>query len=232
MSDPYDVNFCFPVRELQNDKVKLTPFIPSLHAESWFTASRDHPELYDWVPFGPFDAKEHWVKTVIEERIQPDPGTLLFAVFDKVKAPPESSDFPLAGHIGLLNTSVENLMTEVAFVFTIPAYRKSYVTSNSIGLLLHWCLDLPADGGLGLRRVQWQCNELNVASRRAAERMGFKFEGVERWQRSLPSGKQGPTVTRDDPKKQYPGRHTVRLALCWDGWDEARELVRKQMNRI
>ncbi|CAL1702566.1 unnamed protein product [Somion occarium] len=125
MSDPYDVNFCFPVRELQNDKVKLTPFIPSLHAESWFTASRDHPELYDWVPFGPFDAKEHWVKTVIEERIQPDPGTLLFAVFDKVKAPPESSDFPLAGHIGLLNTSVENLMTEVAFVFTIPAYRKS-----------------------------------------------------------------------------------------------------------
>lgn len=24
---PYDVNFCFPVRELENSKIKLTPFI-------------------------------------------------------------------------------------------------------------------------------------------------------------------------------------------------------------
>jgi len=27
---PYDVNFCFPVCDLENDRVKLTPFIVEL----------------------------------------------------------------------------------------------------------------------------------------------------------------------------------------------------------
>jgi hypothetical protein len=26
-AEPFDVNFCFPVRELENDKIKLTPYI-------------------------------------------------------------------------------------------------------------------------------------------------------------------------------------------------------------
>jgi RimJ/RimL family protein N-acetyltransferase len=34
--------------------------------------------------------------------------------------------------------------------------------------------------GLGYRRLEWKCNALNAASRRAAERFGFTFEGVFR----------------------------------------------------
>ncbi len=30
------------------------------------------------------------------------------------------------------------------------------------------------------RRLEWKCDSLNVASRRAAERFGFRFEGVFR----------------------------------------------------
>jgi RimJ/RimL family protein N-acetyltransferase len=33
---------------------------------------------------------------------------------------------------------------------------------------------------LGYRRLEWKCNALNAASRRAAERFGFTFEGVFR----------------------------------------------------
>ena len=33
---------------------------------------------------------------------------------------------------------------------------------------------------LGYRRYEWKCNALNAASRRAAERLGFTFEGVHR----------------------------------------------------
>jgi RimJ/RimL family protein N-acetyltransferase len=33
---------------------------------------------------------------------------------------------------------------------------------------------------LGHRRLEWKCNALNSASRRAAERFGFTFEGVFR----------------------------------------------------
>jgi hypothetical protein len=33
---------------------------------------------------------------------------------------------------------------------------------------------------LGYRRLEWKCNALNAASRRAAERFGLSFEGVFR----------------------------------------------------
>ena len=33
--------------------------------------------------------------------------------------------------------------------------------------------------GLGYRRVEWKCDALNERSRRAALRMGFRFEGVQ-----------------------------------------------------
>ena len=31
---------------------------------------------------------------------------------------------------------------------------------------------------LGYRRMQWRCNSLNARSRRAARRLGFRFEGI------------------------------------------------------
>ena len=33
---------------------------------------------------------------------------------------------------------------------------------------------------LGNRRYEWKCNNLNTASKNAAQRLGFKFEGVFR----------------------------------------------------
>ena len=33
---------------------------------------------------------------------------------------------------------------------------------------------------LGYRRYEWKCNNLNLASKKAAKRLGFKFEGVFR----------------------------------------------------
>jgi hypothetical protein len=33
---------------------------------------------------------------------------------------------------------------------------------------------------LGYRRYEWKCDALNAASRRAAERLGFTFEGIFR----------------------------------------------------
>ncbi len=33
--------------------------------------------------------------------------------------------------------------------------------------------------GLGYRRLEWKCDSLNTRSRRAALRMGFRFEGIQ-----------------------------------------------------
>jgi len=209
-----DVNFCFPVKELQNAKVKLTPFIPFRHAEPFFTGTFE--DSYDYLPWGPFDSSADFVDTVIIKRIQPDPGQVLFAVLDRTCVSDAEDIPPLAGIIGLLNTSLTNLSTEIGFVITLPAFRRTHVTSTAVSLLLEWCLESPEKGGLGMRRVQWQTNEMNVASARAAENMGFTLEGVIRWQRVLPEGKPGPMRSGEVKK---PGRHTKMFSLCWDEWE-------------
>jgi RimJ/RimL family protein N-acetyltransferase len=46
---------------------------------------------------------------------------------------------------------------------------------------------------LGNRRYEWKCNNLNFASKNAAKRLGFKFEGVFR-QMSIFKGKNRDTA--------------------------------------
>lgn len=56
---------------------------------------------------------------------------------------------------------------------------------------MHHILDMPDQGGLGLRRCQWFTTSLNLASQKAALRLGFTFEGLLRNHRTIPHGKVG-----------------------------------------
>jgi hypothetical protein len=58
--------------------------------------------------------------------------------------------------------------------FGVPLQRTT-AASEAIYLLARHAFD-----DLGYRRLEWKCNALNAASRRAAERFGFTFEGVFR----------------------------------------------------
>ncbi|KAJ7040923.1 acyl-CoA N-acyltransferase [Mycena alexandri] len=231
MAMPHDPNFCFPVPpDLQSDRVKLVPFIPSEHADAFFAIAGAHPELFTYLPWGPFATAHDFVSTVIEQRIQPSPGMVLFAVFDTTVGP------QLAGIIGLLDTSAANLSTEIGFVITLPRFQRTHVTSNAAGLLLRWALELPAEGGLGLRRVAWKANAHNTRSVRAAERLGFRKEAVLRWDRVLPAWKtdsgNGVGTRTGDSKAECAGRDTVVLSLCWDDWEAgARESVNSIIQR-
>lgn len=180
--------------------------------------------MYDYLPFGPYDTVEDLVDELFEARIRRSPDMVAFAVFDKTRAPTTANgDAPIAGVLGFLNSSARNLSTEIGFVMILPPFQRTHVASNAVGLLLHYCLDLPSAGGLGLRRVMWQANALNVGSVKAAERMGFKHEALLRWDRVLPKGKEmaGNRVEgrKGDPMEGCVGRDTVMLSLCWDDWE-------------
>ncbi|RDB21746.1 hypothetical protein Hypma_010904 [Hypsizygus marmoreus] len=232
-AEEYEPNFCFPVKDLESERVKLTPFIPSKHADAFFALTRPS---YEYVPFGPYATADEFVSILVEGRIHPNPESVLFAVYDKTKAPETGvPDGAIAGAIGYWGTSAVNLVTEISFVLISPQFQRTHVTSNAIGLLLHYALDLPSEGGLGLRRVSWQVSPLNGASIRAAERMGFKKEGILRWHYVLQEHKQignGPERREGDPKSNMLGRDTEVLGLCWDDWeDSAKGLVNAIMSR-
>ena len=227
-------SYPYPIKVLENDRMKLVPFQYDLHAEAFHNAIKDAPELFKYFPAGPFSKAEelHGLIKVVVAR-----GAMLYAVLAKVDGKLE-----MAGCIGYLNVEPSHLATELGFVVTAPKYQRTFVTTNACGLLLIHALDptgeghgVDGHGGLGLRRVQWAAHSLNEASIRAAERLGFVREGIMRWrlvlsEGKLSNGKEGPPGS-EETVKQAPGRDSMLLSLCWDDWVTQRERVLKMMQR-
>jgi RimJ/RimL family protein N-acetyltransferase len=107
------------------------------------------------------------------------------------------------------------------------------VTSNAVGVLIAYTLDAPPNG-LGLRRCQWQTNASNEASRRVGKRMGFTFEGVQRFQRVIPSHKKGngadlSFLPETTGSRLGQARDTAVFAHYCDEWAEKRKDVMRMM---
>ncbi|KAF8705572.1 acyl-CoA N-acyltransferase, partial [Rhizoctonia solani] len=228
---PYDLNFRFPVRELESDKLKLVPFVPSIHGQALVEGMKPHPELLQYLPWDPFDTL-HEFELHFEQRIRSDPTWMVYALLDKSKIIPGQVHGQLAGTIGYLRASPETASVEIGYVIVLPSYQRTFVSTHAIGLLLDYALQKPGDGGLGLRRVQWMAHVDNKPSVRAAERMGFKMEGVLRWDRTVPADKANGLKPREDDVIQLKGRHSAILSMCWDDWEGGgREHVHKMMAR-
>ncbi|KAF3167129.1 hypothetical protein TWF225_012054 [Orbilia oligospora] len=243
---PASDNFCIPaaLKEISNDRIKLTPFSSTRHAAEFVAVANQHPDVWSHGPFGPFDSAQSFISDFIESFIRPNTGIMLYAVIDKTQSPKAGGsdrEGALAGIIALCNTSLAMQVTEIAFVFTLPPFQKTHVTTNAVGLLLNFTLNPPEDGGLGLRRVQWTTSSVNENSIVTAEKMGFMKEGVMRWAMVYPGGKTkgkpGNGKSLESPQGHLNqddlGRDSVVLSMCWDDWliNGKKDFVARRMAR-
>ena len=78
---------------------------------------------------------------------------------------------------------------------------------------------------LGYRRYEWKCNALNQPSRRAAERLGFTFEGIFR-QHMIVKGQNRDTAWFSMLDSEWPARKAAFEAwLAQENFDaEGRQL--------
>ena len=60
----------------------------------------------------------------------------------------------------------------------------------------------------GYRRYEWKCNALNQASRRAAQRLGFSFEGIFR-QMMIVKGRNRDTAWFAAIDREWPALKTT-----------------------
>ncbi len=63
---------------------------------------------------------------------------------------------------------------------------------------------------LGYRRYEWKCDALNARSRRAAERLGFRFEGIFR-QATIYKGRSRDTAWYSILDREWP---LIEQAFC------------------
>ncbi|ORY62853.1 acyl-CoA N-acyltransferase [Leucosporidium creatinivorum] len=241
----YDLNFVFPVpEELRSEgAVLMKPLVPSEHAEVLFNQLVKYPDMFRYLPYTFTTLPQFYLFLESNRR---EPGTILFVVYDLSLTFPdgdgegegegegdkEMDKRRVAGFLGLIKGSEQNRSAELAHLNILPPFHRSHITTHTCSLLLQYLFST-----LHLRRAQWYSNAFNSPSIAAAQRLGFRLEGEQRWERVLAVGKEGlelPAWAEQEEREmgRGPGRHSCVLGMGWDEWKEGgEEKVRGLMKR-
>ena len=145
---------------------RLEPLDPQRHADDLYAAYRQAPDDRDWtyLPVGPFSSAADY--RAHAERAAASTDFLHYAVIDlKTER--------AVGTLALMRMDPANGVIEVGFVVFSPLLQRTPISTEAQYLLMQYVFD-----GLGYRRFEWKCDNLNTPSLRAAERLGFRFEGI------------------------------------------------------
>jgi RimJ/RimL family protein N-acetyltransferase len=86
-----------------------------------------------------------------------------------------SSPHPAAGYASYMRIDPAHGVVEVGNILLSPSLQRTTAATEAMYLMARHVFD-----DLGYRRYEWKCNAENQPSRRAALRLGFKFEGIFR----------------------------------------------------
>jgi RimJ/RimL family protein N-acetyltransferase len=151
---------------LEGRNVRLRPIDPSGDAEALYAES--HPPagdsgMWTYLPTGPYGDVAALRDDLSAAARSEDP-----LVFTLVTLPDERP----AGVASYMRIKPEHGVIEIGGIWFGASLRQSTAAAEAIYLLAAHAFD-----ELGYRRLEWKCDALNAASRRAAERFGFRFEG-------------------------------------------------------
>jgi RimJ/RimL family protein N-acetyltransferase len=154
---------------LRGEHVLLRPVDPARDAAPLYAVS--HPPdgdeaIWTYLPDGPYESPEHLQRMLTAVETSTDP--LFFAI------EPIAVGHPL-GLASYMRIEPGVGVIEVGHIWFGAPLKRTTAATEAIYLLARHAFD-----ELGYRRLEWKCNSLNAASRRAAERFGFSFEGIFR----------------------------------------------------
>jgi RimJ/RimL family protein N-acetyltransferase len=146
---------------------RVEPLDVARHARQLYDANALDSEGRMWTylfsgPFSSFYEYRAW--------LEPRPASddpLFFAFVDRGRA-------QAVGTGAYLRIDAANGVVEVGHLAFSPPMQRSPVATEAMYLMMKNVFEL------GYRRYEWKCDSLNAASRRAAERLGFTFEGIFR----------------------------------------------------
>jgi RimJ/RimL family protein N-acetyltransferase len=156
-----------PARQpIKGETVRLEPLDPRRHGDELYDASLGADESWFYLPYGPFADRPEFSNWLSRHAATPDP--MAFAIIDR-------STGTARGIATLMSIVPEHGVIEIGHIWLSPALQRTRQATEAIYLMARYAFD-----ELGNRRLEWKCDAANAASRRAAERFGFKFEGVFR----------------------------------------------------
>ncbi len=166
---------------------------PARHGASLWESVSVTPAMWDYMPYGPFEDVSAFQAWLRERATLDDP--YVYAVV--------APDGRAIGIAALMAIRPDMGVIEVGHIAYAPALQRTPLGTEAQYLLARYAFDT-----LGYRRYEWKCNALNAASRRAAERYGFTFEGMFR-QHMIVKGKNRDTAWFSIIDSEWPDRRAA-----------------------
>ncbi|MEL6688916.1 MAG: GNAT family protein [Pseudomonadota bacterium] len=167
------------------------------HAAGLHAAFAGPEELWEFMPWGPFPSEDDFRDWVASYEANPD--FCYYAICDALSGAP-------LGKASLMRINPAHGVIEVGGITYAPALQKKPAATEAMMLMMRWAFEN------GYRRHEWKCNALNLPSRRAAQRLGFSYEGTFR-QHMVVKAKNRDTAWFAITDKEWP-----ELSAAYDTW--------------
>lgn len=198
---------------------RLEPLDVERHAEALYAANALDVEgrNWTWLPYGPFadfPAYCVWLKKMAVLR---DPQFYVIA---------DANSGQALGVAAFMRIYPAHGIVEVGHLNFSPLLQKKPAATEAMYLMMRRAFEL------GYRRYEWKCNALNTPSSRAAERLGFRFEGIFR-QALVAKGRNRDTAWYSIIDPEWPGLQSAFEAwLSTENFDAEGRQKRKLVDLI
>ena len=165
--------------------------LASAHAAPLWQAVKDHDWIWTYMPsYSAFPDASAFADWVAARAALADPYS--YAIVDAQER--------AIGITTLMEIRPAMRVIEVGHVVYSPALQRTPLATEAQYLLARYAFET-----LGYRRYEWKCDALNAASRRAALRYGFTYEGTFR-QHMIAKGRNRDTAWFSMLDSEWPGR--------------------------
>ena len=153
---------------MQGRFCRLEALDPDRHAAELFAANSEDREgrMWTYLPWGPYTDFESYLAMSRAVAVNDERPT--FAIIDAATG-------KAVGVASYLNIKPAPGSIEVGALAYAPALQKQPAATEAMFLMMRRAFD-----ECGYRRYEWKTNSHNAASRAAALRLGFQFEGIFR----------------------------------------------------
>jgi NAD(P)H-dependent FMN reductase/RimJ/RimL family protein N-acetyltransferase len=152
-------------RSFQGRYSHIEPLDAAVHAEALYASLCTGSGVagFTYLPANPPADIAEWRQRLEKHAAGHDP--LFFTLFDEGGA--------AVGLCAYLRIAPEHGSIEIGHIHLSPRLQQTRAATEIQYLLLRYAFD-----ELGYRRYEWKADALNAPSRRAAQRLGFRFEGI------------------------------------------------------
>ncbi len=188
-----------PPRERMQGRFCAVELMDESFAVDLYAADRLDTDGRTWtyLPYGPFASEDDYRSWLRATCLGSDP--LFHVVID-------SAQGHALGIAAYMRMQPASGSIEVGHVHFSPLLQRTPAATEAMYLMMRRAFEL------GYRRYEWKCDSLNVPSRKAAQRLGFSFEGTFR-QAAVYKGRSRDTAWYSVIDREWPS-----LAKAYEVW--------------